>query len=133
MTRVFHLFPFVAILLVALDAAGQEASTNVITIPQQPFAGPVPEFIGAPAVPKPINARPVPEDPFMAANGRSNTHVDAYQSDTYPTAGPLGHSPEVTSTFLAAECGTVTFDKQGRIIVVCVGRRPIVYLLDPVS
>jgi hypothetical protein len=105
----------------------------VIPIPQQPFAQPVPKFIGDPAIPNVIQALAVPEDPYMAPNGRSNTHVDAYQSDTYPTAGPLGHSPEVTSTFLAAECGTVTFDSQGRIIVVCVGLRPIVYLLDPVS
>lgn len=126
-------FSSLSMLLLALGAAAQTETSRVIPIPQQPFAQPVPEFIGAPAAPNPIRARPVPEDPFMAANGRSGVHVDAYQSDTYPTAGPLGHSPEVSSTFLAGECGTVTFDKQGRIIVVCVGLRPVVYLLDPVS
>jgi hypothetical protein len=131
MTRISHLFPFMAIMFVALNAA--EVGTKVLPIPQQPLAQPVPEFIGAPATPKPIPARPVPEHPFMAPNGRSGVHVDAYQSDTYATAGPLGRSPEVNSTFLAAECGTVTFDTHGRIIVVCVGVRPVVYLLDPVS
>lgn len=84
-------------------------------------------------MPSIIPALPVPEDPFMAPNGRSGLHLDAYQSDTYPTPGPLGHSPEVTSTFLAALCGTVTFDAQGRILVVCVNVRPVLYLLDPVT
>jgi hypothetical protein len=69
----------------------------------------------------------------MAPNGRSGLHLDAYQSDVYTVAGPLGHSPEVTSTFKAALCGTVTFDAQGRIITLCVGTQPVVYLMDPVT
>jgi hypothetical protein len=93
----------------------------------------VPHFIGAPAVAKPIPAQPVPEDPFMAPNGESGVHLDAYQSDTYPFAGPLGHSPEVNSTFLGALCATLTFDKEGRIVVVCANFRPTLYLLDPVT
>jgi len=117
-----------------LSVSAQEATHRVIPIPQQPFAQPVPEFIGAPAVPQTILARPVPQSPFMAPNGRSGLHLDAYQSDTYPTAGPLGHSPEVTSTFLAAICGTVTFDKQGRLISVCAAKNRITaYLMDPIS
>lgn len=133
MNRNFNFLLAPAFLLLAMSAAGQDTNSRVIPIPQQPFARPVPEFIGSPAVPKPIKAPPVPQSPFMAPNGRSGVHVDAYQSDTYPTAGPLGHSPEVTSTFLAGECGTVTFDKQGRILAVCVGARPILYLMDPVT
>ena len=107
----------------------------VIPIPQQPGAQPVPEFIGNPATPDPITGiLPVPEHPFMAANGRSNLHVDGYQSDTYTGSGPLGHSPTVNSSFLAAECGTVTFDKKGRINVVCIGLiRPRLHLMDPVT
>ena len=120
-------------MIVAIGAAAQDASTRVIPIPQQPFSGSVPDFVGTPAIPRPIQARPVPQSPFMAPNGRSALHLDGYQSDTYPTAGPLGHSPEVNSTFLAGLCGTVTFDKQNRIIVVCVNVRPVVYLLDPTS
>jgi len=104
----------------------------VLPIPQQPFAQPVPDFIGEPATAHPISAKPVPEDPFLAANGRSGIHLDAYQSDTYPFSGPLGHSPEVTSTFLFAECGTVTFDKKGRINMVCFSRSgPVLRLHDP--
>jgi hypothetical protein len=132
--RAGNLLRIMAVMSAGLSAAAQDVNTPVIPIPQQPFAQPVPEFIGSPAVPKAIGARPIPEDPYMAPNGRSGVHLDAYQSDTYPTAGPLGHSPEVSSTFLAAECGTVTFDKQGRIVVVCVGiQRPILYLLDAAS
>ena len=131
--RTTGLLTALTILLLSSSASAQELGSPVIAIPQQPFAQPVPEFIGGPAVPQTIRARPVPQSPFMAANGRSGVHIDAYQSDTYPTAGPLGHSPEVSSTFLAAECGTVTFDKQGRIVVVCVGARPVLYLLNPVS
>jgi hypothetical protein len=123
-----------AVMLVAVSAAAQDVNIPVIPIPQQPFAQPVPEFIGVPAVPKPIGARRVPQHPFIAPNGQNSVHLDAYQSDTYATAGPLGHSPDVTSTFLAAECGTVTFDKHGRIIVVCAAvNRITAYLLNPIS
>jgi len=134
---------FLSILLLPLCAAAQNnQDTNdegllnlnfVIPIPQQPFGNRPPDFVGSPAIPNPFPAKPVPQSPFMAPNGLSGVHLDAYQSDTYTFAGPLGHSPEVTSTFLAALCGTVTFDSKGRIIVVCVGRRPIAYLMDPVS
>src|SRR5690242_3818263 len=105
-----NLWLSVTVVLFGVGALAQGTNNRVIPIPQQPFARPVPEFIGSAAIPNPIPALPLPEDPFMAPNGKSNTHVDAYQSDTYPTAGPLGHAPEVSSTFLAAECGTVTFD-----------------------
>lgn len=133
MTRILKFLSGVAVALAAAIAPAQDAVTRVIPIPQQPFAGRVPGFVGTPAVGNPFPALPVPEDPFMAPNGKSNTHVDAYQSDTYPTAGPLGRGSVVSSTFLAAECGTVTFDSRGRIIVVCVGFQPVVHLLDPVT
>jgi hypothetical protein len=110
------------------------AQTPVIPIPQQPFALPVPPFIGQPATPIPIAALPIPEHPFMAPNGRSNIHMDAYMSDTYETAGPLGHAPAVRSTLLLAECGTVTFDSAGRLVTVCIGLvRPRLLLLNPVT
>jgi hypothetical protein len=90
-------------------------SNVVIPIPQQPFAKPVPESIGNPAIAKRIPAMPIPEDPFMAPNGVSGIYLDAYQSDTYSSPGPLGHSPDVNSTFLVALCGTVTFDTQSSV------------------
>ena len=52
-------------------------------------------------------------------------------TDTYAAAGPLGDGAE-TSTFFVRECGSVTFDSQGRIVTICVGLdRPVLALLDP--
>ena len=116
-----------------LDIETFDLSGFVIPIPQINFGKPAPEFVGSPAIADPFPAKAVPQSPFMAPNGLSGVHLDAYQSDTYTFAGPLGHSLEVTSTFRAGLCGTVTFDFKGRIIVVCVGTRPIVYLMDPVT
>ena len=117
--------------------SGHPASAQeipAIPIPQQPFAQPVPRFIGQPAIPKPITAQPVPEDPYMAPNGRSNIHADAYQSDTYATGGPLGHTPTVKSATLLGIGGTVTFDSAGRIVVLVLGNGPRrLFLLDPVT
>ena len=125
--------------LVALTSlgSGHLASAQeipAIPIPQQPFAQPVPRFIGQPAIPQPITALPVPEDPYMAPNGRSNIHADAYQSDTYATGGPLGHAPTVKSATLLGIGGTVTFDSAGRIVILVLGNGPRrLFLLDPVT
>src|ERR1700733_3404163 len=146
MTRISTALSLLAGMLLTVAAAAQEIpqmekldletfdlSGIVIPIPQINFGNPPPEFVGSPAIADPFPAKPVPQSAFMAPNGLSGVHLDAYQSDTYTVGGPLGHSPEVTSTFRAGLCGTVTFDSKGRIIVVCVGRRPIAYLLDPVT
>lgn len=114
--------------------SGPEPSFPAIPIPMQPNAQSVPEFIGGPANPKFIAAQPIPQNPFMAPNGDSNIHMDAYMSDTYSTGGPLGLSPLVKSSFLTGECGTVTFDSKGRIITVCLGPFSTrLYLIDPES
>ncbi len=58
----------------------------------------VPQFEGATASPNPVNGGPAPpRHPFMAPNGRSNIHNDAYQTDTYRLAGPLGDGAEPSS------------------------------------
>lgn len=116
-----------------LDLDQLDALGIVIPIPQINFGAPPPEFVGSPAIANPFPAMPVPQSQFMARNGLSGVHLDAYQSDTYTFGGPLGRSLEVTSTFRAGLCGTVTFDMKGRIIVVCVGHQPVVYLMDPIS
>ena len=94
----------------------------------------VPEFLGEPAPLRPVEARPNPRHPFMAANGRSNLHVDAFQSDAHFVAGPLGLDPEVNSAQFIRECASITFDRAGRIVTVCVGLdKPVLALLDPVD
>jgi hypothetical protein len=125
---------FGAFALLGLSHLGMAQEIPAIPIPQQPFAQPVPPFIGQPAIPKPITALPVPQDPYMASNGRSNIHVDAYQSDTYATTGPLGLAPTVKSATLLGIGGTVTFDRAGRIVVLVLGNGPRrLFLLDPVT
>src|SRR5439155_874791 len=88
--------------------------------PTAPSPAPVPAFVGAPATPRPVPAPAIPQHPFMAPNGRSNIHADAYQTDTYVGGGPLGRNPEVLSTQQNAECGSLTFDSAGRIVTICV-------------
>jgi hypothetical protein len=90
-------------------------------IPEGPEAGSVPSFLGSVARPKSVAAPTVPAHPFMAANGRSNLHDDAYMTDTYVGSGPLGRDMQRLSTFLAAECASVTFDRADRIVAICVG------------
>ena len=70
----------------------------------------------------------------MAPNGESNIHNDAYMSGTYAVAGPLGRDIQRTSTFQVAECASVTFDRQGRIVTICVGvEGPRLVMLDPTT
>jgi hypothetical protein len=93
-------------------------------IPAQPIpegSTTAPTFTGAPAVPRALFAPQPPRHPFMAPNGRSNIHDDAYQTDTYTQSGPLGRGMRRRSTFQVADCATVAFDRRNRIVTVCVG------------
>jgi hypothetical protein len=120
--------------LVALTPAApaQVAGVPVVPIPGNPLAN-SPEFIGAPATPDRVRQRWRPvQNPFMAPDPNNNLHNDAYMTDTYRRRGPLGRGTTTASTLFARECGSVTFDSQGRIVTVCVGLdRPVLALLDP--
>jgi hypothetical protein len=117
--------PLVAVFLIAAaPAAGQTP------IPEGPSSSPA--FVGAAAEPHAIPAPPPPQHPFMAPNGSSNLHEDAWQTDTTRRSGPLGRDPQRTSTFFARDCASVTFDSKGRIVTVCVGLdRPQLVVMDP--
>jgi hypothetical protein len=133
--RVRHLAAAAAAITTCLTcAASAHAAVPAQPIPEGPEAGSVPAFVGAPAKPKAVQAPAVPRHPFMAANGRSNIHDDAYMTDTYTGPGPLGRSMQRLSTFQGSECASVTFDRSGRIVAVCVGvEHPRMVLLDPRS
>lgn len=92
-------------------------------------------FSGQPAVARPLTPIAIPEHPFMAPNGRNSMHGDAFTSDTYRVAGPVGREPSVTSVsrgVIGGECVTLSFDARGRILAVCVQlRKPALVLLDP--
>jgi hypothetical protein len=114
----------------AVDA--QQAGTQPQPIPQSPLAADVDEFQGAPVQADPHRRLRIPRHPFMARNGASNIHNDAYQSDVYNRAGPLGESIETSSALFSRECASVTFDRRGRIVTICVGLdRPVLAVLDP--
>ena len=101
-------------------------------IPEGPDASRLPVFLGSPADPDPVSAPDPPRHPFMAPNGRSNLHDDAYMTDTYQGPGPLGRDMEKVSTFMSADCASVTFDSAGRIVTICVGLEgPRLVLLHP--
>lgn len=109
------------------------SAVPAVPIPQNPNPG-VPAFAGAAAVAHPLPPQSVPHNPFLAPDGRSNIHDDAYMTDTYPQSGPLGHGTAVTSTYQNQECASVTFDSHGRIVSVCVGLHgPSLELLDAQS
>jgi hypothetical protein len=109
------------------------ADTPAAPIPQTSTSNP-PEFVGAPAAPVPLYEPVPPANPFMAANGSSEIHNDAYQSDTNQLSGPLGRDMQVFSTFQGGDCGSVTFDRQGRLLTVCVrSGGPTLYMFDPHS
>ncbi len=123
--------PLVLLLLLLLPSAAL-AQAPGDPIPQEPDSTPPPEFIGDPARPKPVYVREAPRHPFMAPNGRSNIHADAFMTDTNVWSGPLGRETETTSTFQMSDCASVTFDARGRIVTICVGiQRPRLKLFDP--
>ena len=94
-----------------------------------------PAYAGHPAAPNPITGVPAtPRNPHMAPNGRSEIHNDAWQTDAYAYAGPLGRSPLTFSTALLPprDCGSIAFDSRGRLVSVCVGiSGPQLYMFDP--
>jgi hypothetical protein len=115
----------------AQGAAAQTAGAPVVPIPGDPMTS-APEFEGASATAVRIRHRlRRPRNPFMAPNERSNIHNDAYMTDVYRIGGPLGNGAE-DSVLFSRECASVMFDRQGRILTVCVGLdRPVLALLDP--
>ena len=111
-------------------------ASAVIPIPQDPGElAQLQSFTGSPAVPRPVRAPAVPRHPFMAANGRSNVHNDAYQTDSYTWSGPLGRDPRVFSQHLGTvgSCGiTIAFDRRGRLVTICISGTAVrLTLLDP--
>jgi hypothetical protein len=106
-----------------------------LPIPSLPTDLLVPKFIGGPAAPQPIARPAVPQNPWVAANGRSSMHNDPYSSDAYEVSGPLGRALTVTSkSYGVRECATVTFDQRGRLIALCGGLEGFtMMLINPVT
>lgn len=121
-----------------LMATSSTAAAQVPGVPPVPIGSTptsAPTFIGGPAKPRPIaRGFSVPQDPFLAPNGTSNLHVDAYQTDAYKAPGPTGQNLGITSTLFTRVCGSLTFDSQGRILTICIGfSGPVLVMLDPTT
>ncbi|MGA8986971.1 hypothetical protein [Aeromicrobium sp.] len=124
MTALVHQFwhralTAVAVAVAAIAITAQSASAT--PVPPDPRNALLTPYLGHPAIARPTSGLTLPQHPFMARNGANNIHNDAYQSDAYNGPGPLGKNPKVTSTLYANECASVTFDRAGRIVTVCVG------------
>jgi hypothetical protein len=106
-----------------------------VPIPQALVAPALPAYIGAPASAHPVRGVPlIPRNPFMAPNGTSEIHNDAWQTDAYSWSGPLGRSPATFSTLINRDCGSIAFDRRGRLVSICVGPAgPQLYMFDPAT
>ncbi len=135
---------FVGAGVAVLAALAAGVASSVPRIPQQVGARPVAQYVGHPAVAKPVFAPVVPQNPFLSSNPFSNAHDDTYMSDTYLERGPLGRHPVVFSvrlssrTYPVALGGLMTFDRAGRIVAslvrVSLAMRmvaPQIVLVDP--
>ena len=109
-------------------------------IPPSPTDLLVPQFVGVPARPRPMDHPPIPRNPYLAPNGTSSMHNDPYSSDAYRVSGPLGRQLRVTSrSYGVRECATMTFDSRGRIVGLCGDLRGFTMMLinprtlDPIA
>jgi hypothetical protein len=123
----------IIVLTLALTASAAAQDIPATPIPEDPNdRAEVPDTHGTPATPRPIRSFTVPQHPFMAPNDDNNIHHDAYMTDAYERSGPLGQQTKDASTYHNAECASITFDKAGRIVTICVGAEgPRLVLIDP--
>lgn len=123
------LLPSLCIAVLALAAPA-----FALPIPTDPRDLLLEPFTGAAVEARALPLQSIPQHPYMAKNGTSNLHNDAYQSDAYNQPGPLGRNLKVSSTVFLQDCGSVTFDTQGRIVTVCVGvTGATLRVLDPTT
>ncbi|KRA38750.1 MULTISPECIES: hypothetical protein [unclassified Nocardioides] len=106
-----------------------------LPIPSLPTDLLVPRFTGAAVTPQPISAPVVPQNPYLAPNGRSSMHNDAYSTDAYAVSGPTGRSLTLRSaSYGVRECATIAFDSHDRIVGLCGGLEGFTMMvIDPVT
>ena len=106
------------LVLIACGALATSAAAAPISDTGNPS---IPTYQGAPAAKHPIKNPTEPEqNPFMAANPRSNIHNDTWMTDAYNRRGPLGKDPVTDSySYPSSLCGSLAFDSDGNIVTVC--------------
>lgn len=106
-----------------------------LPIPPLPTDLLVPRFTGSAVAPQPLAAPPVPQNPWLAPNGRSSMHNDPYSTDAYTQSGPTGRALTMrTASYGIRECATIAFDSKGRIVGLCGGLEGFTMMvIDPVT
>lgn len=129
----------VALIVAGILALVVPAAAGIGEIPPGPETV-LPDYIGQPAVARPLPNSGVPQNPNIAPNPFFLAHSDIWMSDTADLPGPLGRNPVVSSTSLAeierdswiASGGNMAFDSHGRPVVFLYGIDwASVALLDP--
>ncbi|MEV7430861.1 hypothetical protein AB0N29_14670 [Nocardioides sp. NPDC092400] len=103
-------------------------------VPPGPGALVTPGYTGRPFTPQPLELD-VPQNPFLAPNGVSSMHHDAWATDATVHPGPLGESPRVdTAWYGLEECATLAFDRHERLVALCGDLQgPRLHVIDPDS
>jgi hypothetical protein len=125
--RLARLIAMVAAPMALICGAAQASPIPSVAVP------PPPSYLGHPAVAHPVRGTGrIPHNPFMAANGRSEIHDDGWQTDVNTWRGPLGRNPQTLSSYIQRDCGSITFDRLGRVLSICIGASgPQLYMFDP--
>ncbi|MEY4136551.1 MAG: hypothetical protein RL205_679 [Actinomycetota bacterium] len=123
----------IALALGVVVATIAPAAAHAVPIPDGHGKAVSKPFYGHAAKAKPVPLSPIPQNPFMSANGTSNIHNDSYMSDTYTWAGPLGKNTQVSSAFTRGECASITFNSKGQIVGICILKHAYLTLLEPKS
>jgi hypothetical protein len=120
--------------LAALAVIGTCAVAAAAPIPPGPPSL-APAFTGSPATAHPTTPTIAPQNPFLAKNPNNNIHDDTWMTDAYSRAGPLGRKLVTQNMgYPPALCGSLTFDRHGRILSVCPSTQaspPQARIIDP--
>lgn len=76
-----------------------------------------------------------PTHPFMAPNGKSNVHNDAYMTDAYSIKGPDSEMLNITMSNLNQLCVTITFNRENKLVTLGIGAdsKRNLYILEPTT
>jgi hypothetical protein len=124
-----------ALVLAVLAGVVLVLPDGLLPVPQSPGVLASPTYEGRPATARGVDHEPVPRHPHLAPNGANSMHNDAWATDAYEWAGPLGEQPEVdTAWYGIEECATLTFDSADRLVALCGDLDgPTLHVIDPES
>jgi hypothetical protein len=104
-----------------------------LPIPSGPGVLVSPAYVGGASNARPVTGVRVPQHPYLADNGASSMHDDAWATDSYAGPGPIGDRVEVrTAWYGLEECAGLAFDSRQRLVALCGDLKgPLLELIDP--